>query len=87
MLCADVSHKIMRADTVYDYLNDLYQQFSRNPQEFHDRAVKTLVGEIVLTRLDQEQAVNVHCTCICAWVLLNRGSIAKRGTLLSCVPG
>ena len=50
MLCADVSHKIMRADTVYDYLNDLYQQFGSNPKEFHDRAMKTLVGEIVLTR-------------------------------------
>ena len=61
MLCADVSHKIMRADTVYDYLNDLYQQFGRNPSEFHDRAMKTLVGEIVLTRLEQEHAM---CKCM-----------------------
>ena len=86
MLCADVSHKIMRADTVYDYLNDLYQQFGRNPQEFHDRAVKTLVGEIVLTRLDQEQAVNVH-VCVCAWVLLYRGSLLRKEALccLECL--
>ena len=46
MLCADVSHKIMRSDTVYDTLEELYQT-SRN---FHEDAVKTLVGEIVLTR-------------------------------------
>ena len=46
MLCADISHKILRTDTVYDYLNDLFQT-SRN---FHDQAEKTLVGEIVLTR-------------------------------------
>ena len=46
MLCADISHKILRTDTVYDFLNDLFQT-SRN---FHDQAEKTLVGEIVLTR-------------------------------------
>lgn len=47
MLCADVSHKIMRSDTVYDTLNELHQYTRGN---FHDDAVKTLVGEIVLTR-------------------------------------
>ena len=49
MLCADVSHKIMRADTVYDFLNELFQQYNQG-EEFHDRAIKSLVGEIVLTR-------------------------------------
>ena len=49
MLCADVSHKIMRADTVYDYLNELYQS-ERSANQFHDTAIKNLVGEVVLTR-------------------------------------
>ena len=48
MLGADVSHKIMRADTVYDTLNELHGR-ARDDQ-FHDMAVKMLVGEIVLTR-------------------------------------
>ena len=56
MLCADVSHKIMRADTVYDYMNELYQHCGSS-SEFHDTAVKTLVGEIVLTRY--------CCGCFC----------------------
>ena len=46
MLCADVSHKIMRSDTVYDTLNELHQ----NSRNFHEDAIRTLVGEIVLTR-------------------------------------
>ena len=46
MLCADVSHKIMRSDTVYDTLNELHY----NSRNFHEDAIKTLVGEIVLTR-------------------------------------
>lgn len=50
MLCADVSHKIMRSDTVYDTLNEIYE-YSRN---FHEDAVKTLVGEIVLTRYNNK---------------------------------
>lgn len=49
MLCADVSHKIMRADTVYDFMDDLFRQYGNDPK-FHDTAIKSLVGEIVLTR-------------------------------------
>ncbi len=48
LLCADISHKILRTDTVWDYLNELYSK-SRGGA-FHDMATKTLVGEIVLTR-------------------------------------
>ena len=58
MLCADVSHKIMRSDTVYDTLNEIYE-YSRN---FHEDAVKTLVGEIVLTRS--------VCHCLELWGLV-----------------
>ncbi len=47
MLCAEVTHKILRTDTVYDFLNDLYMN---RPRSFHDDAIRGLVGEIVLTR-------------------------------------
>lgn len=47
MLCADVSHKILRTDTVWDFLKDIYDTCRGN---FHDEAVRKLVGEIVLTR-------------------------------------
>lgn len=47
MLSLDISHKILRTDTVYDYMNDVYQSGRPN---FHDAVAKGLVGEIVLTR-------------------------------------
>ena len=47
MLNLDVSHKILRTDTVYDYMNDMFQSGRPN---FHDNVKKGLVGEIVLTR-------------------------------------
>ena len=47
MLCLDVSHKILRTDTVLDLLYELNQ--GRN---FHDQATKALIGEVVLTRLE-----------------------------------
>ena len=60
MLCADVSHKIMRADTVYDYLDDLFRQYG-NDARFHDTAMKNLVGEIVLTRSGPTRSVYRSC--------------------------
>ena len=47
MLGLDISHKILRMDTVYDFLNDLYNDDRGN---FRETATKKLVGEIVLTR-------------------------------------
>ena len=46
MLCADISHKILRTDTVLDLFYDLQGA----PGNFHDNATKAVVGEIVLTR-------------------------------------
>ena len=45
MLCADISHKIMRTDTVLDFFYEI-----RNERNFVERAIKALVGEIVLTK-------------------------------------
>lgn len=47
MLCADVQHKVLRMDTVLDFLYELYEQ---RHKAFHDEAAKRLVGEIVMTR-------------------------------------
>lgn len=47
MLGLDISHKILRTDTVYDYMNEL---FHSRRGDFHDEVTKGLVGEIVLTR-------------------------------------
>ena len=70
MLCADVSHKIMRADTVYDYLDDLFRQYG-NDARFHDTAMKNLVGEIVLTRSGNSHHYSVYHTLAvpCQWSL------------------
>ena len=46
LLCAEISHKIMRSDTVLDILYEIYNQRGN----FHEMAIRRLVGEIVLTR-------------------------------------
>lgn len=48
MLGLDVSFKILRTDTVYDYISNIYA--ARERGNFMDIATKGLVGEIVLTR-------------------------------------
>ena len=51
MLCADVSHKLLRTDSVLDYLYQLYEE---TRGDFHEVATKKLVGEIVLTRYNNK---------------------------------
>ena len=46
----DVSHKVMRLDTVLDILTQLYSEVGEN--RFHNIATKKLVGETVLTRCE-----------------------------------
>ena len=45
MLCAEISHKILRMDNVLDVFLEL-----KNEPKFHDAATRALVGVIVLTR-------------------------------------
>lgn len=52
LLNLDISHKILRTDTVYDYMNEVYT--SGRQQHFHDMVTKVLVGEIVLTRYNNK---------------------------------
>nr|KAF6402043.1 piwi like RNA-mediated gene silencing 2 [Rousettus aegyptiacus] len=46
-LLADVSHKVIRNDSVLDVMHAMYQQ---NKENFQDECTKLLVGNIVITR-------------------------------------
>ncbi|KAM9621905.1 piwi-like protein 2 [Trichechus inunguis] len=46
-LLADVSHKVVRNDSVLDVMHAMYQQ---NKENFQDECTKLLVGNIVITR-------------------------------------
>ncbi|KAM4796124.1 piwi-like protein 4 [Rhinophrynus dorsalis] len=51
-LCADVSHKVLRNETVLDFMSDL---FSKAPKErFTDICEKELLGLVVLTRYNNK---------------------------------
>ncbi|XP_032223626.2 piwi-like protein 1 [Nematostella vectensis] len=53
LLGADVSHKVLRKQTVLDFLYELYNKM-QGRGNFHDEAAKKLVGEIVLTRYNNK---------------------------------
>ncbi|XP_009955581.1 PREDICTED: piwi-like protein 1, partial [Leptosomus discolor] len=48
MLCTDVSHKVLRNETVLDFMYSLYHQVGE--QRFKDACAKELIGVIVLTK-------------------------------------
>lgn len=52
MLCADVNHKILRQQTVLQYLYELHKNYRGN--DFHDHSAKKLIGEIVLTHYNNK---------------------------------
>ncbi|KAK3770140.1 hypothetical protein RRG08_007051 [Elysia crispata] len=55
LLGVDIIHKILRMDTVLDSLYDLYNSFNSNDiSAFHNKAVKELVGSIVMTRFNNK---------------------------------
>lgn len=48
MLCLDVSHKVLRDETVLDFMGSLRQHMGE--KHFVDACTKELVGVIVLTK-------------------------------------
>lgn len=48
MLCTDVSHKVLRSETVLDFMFNLYQQTEEH--KFQEQVSKELIGLIVLTK-------------------------------------
>lgn len=48
MMCTDVSHKVLRSETVLDFMSNLRQKCGN--QRFLDICSKELIGLIVLTK-------------------------------------
>ncbi|XP_065831086.1 piwi-like protein 1 isoform X3 [Oscarella lobularis] len=54
LLCADVQHKVVRCDTVLDVLYDLGTKAKERRLDFHELAMKELIGTSVLTRYNNK---------------------------------
>nr|XP_035950899.1 piwi-like protein 1 isoform X3 [Halichoerus grypus] len=52
MLCTDVSHKVLRSETVLDFMFNLYHQTEE--QKFQEQVSKELIGLIVLTKYNNK---------------------------------
>uniref|UniRef100_A0A665WN07 Piwi-like RNA-mediated gene silencing 1 n=1 Tax=Echeneis naucrates TaxID=173247 RepID=A0A665WN07_ECHNA len=52
MLCTDVSHRVLRSETVLDFMANLRQQWG--PHRFPEICTKELVGLIVLTKYNNK---------------------------------
>ncbi|XP_035293543.1 piwi-like protein 1 isoform X2, partial [Cricetulus griseus] len=52
MLCTDVSHKVLRSETVLDFMFNLYQQTEEH--KFQEQVSKELIGLIVLTKYNNK---------------------------------
>ena len=49
LLCCDISHKVLRTDTVLDQIGQIFQKTNGGPS-FHADVEKALLGAIVITR-------------------------------------
>nr|XP_009860146.1 piwi-like protein 1 isoform X1 [Ciona intestinalis]XP_018669549.1 piwi-like protein 1 isoform X1 [Ciona intestinalis]XP_026692672.1 piwi-like protein 1 isoform X1 [Ciona intestinalis]XP_026692673.1 piwi-like protein 1 isoform X1 [Ciona intestinalis]XP_026692674.1 piwi-like protein 1 isoform X1 [Ciona intestinalis]XP_026692675.1 piwi-like protein 1 isoform X2 [Ciona intestinalis]XP_026692676.1 piwi-like protein 1 isoform X3 [Ciona intestinalis] len=54
LLCAEVSHKLMRKDSVLDILRQMYGDCRQRGRDFKQEMEKFLVGQIVLTRYNNK---------------------------------
>ncbi|XP_034872704.1 piwi-like protein 1 isoform X5 [Mirounga angustirostris] len=52
MLCTDVSHKVLRSETVLDFMFNLYHQTEEH--KFQEQVSKELIGLIVLTKYNNK---------------------------------
>ncbi|XP_077317934.1 piwi-like protein 1 isoform X1 [Lithobates pipiens] len=52
MLCIDISHKILRSETILDVMYNLHSRVGA--QNFHDACRKELIGQIVLTKYNNK---------------------------------
>ncbi|CAM5161897.1 unnamed protein product [Eretmochelys imbricata] len=52
MLCTDVNHKVLRSETVWDFMYNLYKQVEE--QRFRETCAKELIGLIVLTKYNNK---------------------------------
>ena len=68
MLCADVAHKVLRMQTVLEFLYEIYN--SSDQHRFYDIAKKKLLGEIILTRYVTHMFLLISKFAICKAVFL-----------------
>jgi len=53
LLCCDISHKVLRTDTVLDQIGQIFQKTKGGPS-FHADVEKALLGAIVITRYNNK---------------------------------
>mgnify|MGYP001803568697 CR=1 FL=1 len=64
MLNVDLSHKVLRTESVLDVMYELYR--NRGGPTFQDDCLRRLVGEIVMTRYNQSLCLTACHVCI--WI-------------------
>ena len=50
LLCTEIAHKLMKDDTVLDFIEKLYRQANGNVAAWKEDCFKNLVGQTVMTR-------------------------------------
>jgi len=53
LLCCEISHKILRTDTVLDQIGEVFQKTKGGPS-FHSEVEKALLGAIIITRYNNK---------------------------------
>lgn len=48
LLCAQLTHKLLHNNTIYDMMSDIYRQ-CRNDHEFKQAVTHEIVGRVVIT--------------------------------------
>ena len=65
MLNVDLSHKVLRTESVLDVMYELYR--NRGGPTFQDDCLRRLVGEIVMTRYNQSLCLTA-CHVYLEWI-------------------
>lgn len=81
MLCAEISHKLMRTDTVLKILMGMHRECRDRNKNFQEEVTKFLVGQIVLTRYNN----NTYRIDDIRWDLRVSDTFEKRGEKISYV--
>jgi aubergine len=53
-LVIDVAHKILRSQTCWHMMNEIFNRSGHNTQQFRDEISNALIGNIVLTRYNNK---------------------------------
>lgn len=81
MLCAEISHKLMRKDTVLNIMMSMYREAQQRGRNFQEEVTKFLLGQIVLTRYNN----NTYRIDDIRWDLKVNDTFPKRGEKISYI--